>query len=86
MKVILVILALSLTSTAFAFNCKKECKAENKQCKILVNNSAKELESIYRARPYSRSELKEALKDVKRKKKEEMGYCKELIKECYQEC
>lgn len=76
----------SLSTGAFAFNCKKECKAENKECKILVKDGAKELESIYRGRPYSRSELKKMLKEVKQKKKEEMNYCKEMLKECYSDC
>ncbi len=86
MKVTFAILALTLSTSSFAFNCMKECKAENKECKILVNQSAKNLESIYRARPYSRSELRQALKDVKVKKKEEMKYCKEMLKECNQYC
>ncbi len=79
-------MSLTLATSSFAFNCKKECKAENKECKIIVKNNSKELESLYRSRPYTRSELRQALKDVKRKKKEEMGYCKEMLKECYQEC
>lgn len=84
MKTFIILLALS--SSAFAFNCKKDCKAEFRQCKIIVNDGAKELEAIYRARPYTRSELRKMLKEVKAKKKEEMGYCKEMQKDCFKDC
>lgn len=86
MKSLALILAFSFSFSAFAFNCKKECKEENKQCQILVKESNAQLVEFHRALPYDRATLRKKLKEVKAKKKEELSYCKELRKDCYQEC
>lgn len=86
MKLICLTLALSFSTMSFAYNCKQECKEENKQCQILVKESNEQLVHFHRSLPYDRATLKRKLKEVKAKQKEELIYCKELKKECREEC